>query len=509
MKNTDKQALREWQDFIADIKKATKLDVPLTPDEREKHRMQLEETPIEWIRFFFPHYAKYPFAPFHKKAIKRIIAHREWFEVLSWARELAKSTTVMFIVLFLVLTKRKRNVIMTSNSFDNAERLLAPYKAELEANERIKAYYGEQPKYGAWQSSEFITTGGASFRALGAGQSPRGARNEAIRPDVLLVDDFDTDEECKNPDVLQKKWEWWEKALYPTRSISEPTTVIFCGNIIAKDCCVKRAGEMADHWDIVNIRDKNGTSTWPEKNTEELIDKALRPLSTKTIQGEYYNNPISEGEVFKEITYGKIPPLSKFRFLVQYGDPAPGENKTKQSSTKSVVLLGIIGNKCYIVDAHVDRATNAEFVSWYSEQTKHLPAGIPIYRWVENNSLQDPFFQQALRPLVTAHRERTGEHLYIQGDTRKKPEKFARIEANLEPLNREGNLIFNADKRDNPHFKRAEEQFLLLTARLKFPADFPDCVEGGYYICRSKQTQYEPPKTVSRKAIRSKSRKKM
>ena len=31
---------------------------------------------------------------------------------------------------------------------------------------------------------------------------PRGSRNEAIRPDVLLVDDFDTDEDTKNPDTI-------------------------------------------------------------------------------------------------------------------------------------------------------------------------------------------------------------------------------------------------------------------------------------------------------------------
>lgn len=152
-------------------------------------------------------------------------------------------------------------------------------------------------------------------RAIGAGQSPRGSRNEAIRPDVLLVDDFDTDEDTKNPDTIQKRWDWWENALYPTRSISEPTLVIFCGNIIAKDCCVVRAGDMADHWDIVNIRDRNGKSTWPEKNTEEFIDRTLSKISTKAAQGEYFNNPISVGEVFETIAYGKVPPLSKFKFL--------------------------------------------------------------------------------------------------------------------------------------------------------------------------------------------------
>ena len=108
---------------------------------------------------------------------------------------------------------------------------------------------------------------------IGAGSAPRGSRNEAVRPDVLLVDDFDTDEDCRNPVTLDKKWDWWEKALYPTRSVSESTLVVFCGNIIAKDCCVARAGTIADSWDIVNIRDRDGHSTWPQKNTEDDLEK--------------------------------------------------------------------------------------------------------------------------------------------------------------------------------------------------------------------------------------------
>ena len=59
---------------------------------------------------------------------------------------------------------------------------------------------------------------------------------------MLLVDDFDTDEDCRNPDVLNNKWDWWEHALYPTRDPSGSLLVVFCGNIIAEDCCIVRAG---------------------------------------------------------------------------------------------------------------------------------------------------------------------------------------------------------------------------------------------------------------------------
>lgn len=108
MKQTDRLALLDWEKYKDDIARATPVDRNMTAAEREKHREYLEKHPIEWIRFFFPNYAKYEFAGFQKKAIRRIIAHDEWFEVLSWSRELAKSTVTMFIVMYLTLTGRKR-----------------------------------------------------------------------------------------------------------------------------------------------------------------------------------------------------------------------------------------------------------------------------------------------------------------------------------------------------------------------------------------------------------------
>ena len=507
MKQIDKQALNDWEKYKEEIARSTPVDKSMTHAEREKHRLWLEAHPIEWIKFFYPGYAKYEFAPFQKRAIKRILANDEWFEVLSWSRELAKSTITMFIVSYLVLTGRKKNIIITSNSKDNAVRLLDPYRVNFEANQRIIAYYGKQQSLGNWTADEFITKGGAAFRAIGAGQSPRGSRNEAIRPDVLLVDDFDTDEDCKNSDIINKRWEWWEKALYPTRSVSEPTLIIFCGNLIAKDCCVKRAGEMADHWDIVNIRDKNGVSSWPEKNSEEDIDRTLSKISKKTVQGEYYNNPISEGEIFTNITYGKVPPLSKFKFLVAYGDPAPGEGKGKKGkSFKTVSLLGKLNGKLYVIKTFLDKALNSEFIDWYVKLLDFVGGKTNVYCYMENNKLQDPFFQQVFKPLVAKVRKERNISLYIRGDEEKKTEKATRIEANLEPMNRDGNLILNEAEKDNPHMKELEDQFKLFTLTLKYPADGPDAVEGGNRIIDKTLRNSEPATTQSRRSQRSKNK---
>ena len=92
----DKLALKEWRAYYENLKKDTAVD-ELSPLERTKKLEYLEKHPVEWAKFFFPRYAKSKFMPFHIKAINRICNNSEWYEVLSWSRELAKSTITMML----------------------------------------------------------------------------------------------------------------------------------------------------------------------------------------------------------------------------------------------------------------------------------------------------------------------------------------------------------------------------------------------------------------------------
>ena len=60
-------------------------------------------------------------------------------------------------------------MLLISNSADNAERLLLPFMANFEENQRIIQDYGQQKKPGAWETGEFTCMSGCSFRAIGAG----------------------------------------------------------------------------------------------------------------------------------------------------------------------------------------------------------------------------------------------------------------------------------------------------------------------------------------------------
>jgi hypothetical protein len=495
LKPDERQALQSWEETIRGIYAATAVNNDDSFAEIQARKKQLETDDEAWFAYYFEQYYKCEPAPFHRKATKRIMKNSRWYEVRAWARELAKSSRSMMEITKLALTGQVRNVLLISNSQDNAIRLLNPIRANLEANNRIKQDYGTQQKLGAWEDKEFTTQSGVAFRAIGAGQSPRGTRKDETRPDFILIDDIDTDEETRNPDRIRDKWSWLESALVPTMSMSSNYRILFNGNIIAKDCCIIRAiakaGELKNrgigHVDIINIRDKYGKSTWPAKNSEEDIDLFLSLISSAAGQKEFFNNPLSEGDVFKEITYGDIPPLNRFRFLVAYADPSPSNNKTdRKNSTKALWLVGALESNFYIITGFLDRVTNDEFVDWFYAIEDYVKGKSQIYNYIENNTLQDPFYEQVFLPLFFRKGQERAHHIGIIPDTRKKPDKFSRIEGNLEPLNRLGKLIFNAREKENPHMKRLEEQFLLVSPALNSPADGPDSVEGGVFICNNK-----------------------
>lgn len=495
-KQTEKQSLELWIKFHEGLAKNIPVDESLSRREIERQRAELEKDPIAWIKYFFPDYAESEFAPFQLKAIRRLTENSKWYEVLSWSRELAKSTVAMFVLMYLALTKRKHFFVLASATGDAAVRLLTPYKTNFESNGRLKQFYGKQVLLGQWTTNEFTCRCGAKFIALGAGAAPRGMRNGATRPDVIYFDDFDTDEDCRNPVTLQKKWDWAERALLPTRSISKPSLILWCGNIIAQDCCIKRAGKIAKNWDIVNIRDKNGKSVW-SKNTEEMIDEYLSGYSAAAIQAEFFNNPISEGKVFKNLPFGKIPPLKKFRFLIGYGDPAYSDSKKKGSSTKALWLIGKYKGVYYVIKGFLAHETNARFIGWYFELDKYVAGKTNVYWYIENNKLQDPFYQQVFKPLLREECAKRKTQLFIREDTRKKTDKATRIEANLEPLDRLGTWIFNEEEKDNPHMQELINQSKLFELTLPYPADGLDAIEGGVTMVDQKTGELEPTYTIA------------
>ena len=60
------------------------------------------------------------------------------------------------------------------------------------------------------------------------------------------------------------------------------------------------------------------------------------------------------------------------------------------------MLLGKKDGKLYVIKARLAQALNAEFIDWYVQLLEYVAGRTNVYCWMENNKLQDPFFQQGV-----------------------------------------------------------------------------------------------------------------
>ena len=172
--------LKELQAIHLEMQADTPALIDRTPAEKAARIKRLESCPEDWFVYYFPKYCTSEPADFHRKATARLINNAEWYEVRAWSRELAKSARAMMEFIYLAMTGRVKNVLLVSNSNENACRLLLPFKTCFEKNKRLISDYDEQVTYGKREASEFTTQAGCSFRALGWGQSPRGTRKDNV-----------------------------------------------------------------------------------------------------------------------------------------------------------------------------------------------------------------------------------------------------------------------------------------------------------------------------------------
>lgn len=237
--------------------------------------------------------------------------------------------------------------------------------------------------------------------------------------------------------------------------------------------------EVADYSKVINIRDKHGKSTWPQKNTEAMIDRVLSKISYIAAQGEYFNNPITKGKVFEKLHYGKVMPLHRYKFLVAYTDPS--YKSGKKNDYKATVLIGKYKDEYHVIKMYAAQTTTANMLDWQYDIIKFVNGKCPIYFYIEW-----PSIDETLKLEIKKANKRHKITLPLKPDPRDKGDKFHRIESKLEPLNRNEKLIFNKKIKDSEYMKTTEDQFLALSKTSRAHDDAPDAVEGGAFVVDSK-----------------------
>ena len=260
-------------------------DISAEAIEERKRRCRAE--PGYFGRTYLPHYFNRPSPAFHLE-IYSLAEVQDEPVFIAAPREHAKSTIVTFDVpLEDICLERKHFIIILSDTQDLAADFVTFIMLELEENERIKCDFGDL-KGRVWASDEFITKNRIRVMARGYGQRIRGLRWRQHRPDRVLIDDFENDQNVRNPKLVKARREWILTTVL--NSLEENYSLMMIGTILAKNSVLYWFLNQKDERDnvtplfmgkVYRAIKEDGTPLWPEKWPIERLEKKKRQIGTR------------------------------------------------------------------------------------------------------------------------------------------------------------------------------------------------------------------------------------
>jgi hypothetical protein len=227
-----------------------------TDSEREQYRRYLIHSavdiddPIMWLMAIAPQYVSAPFGRHH-------IQFWEWAWsiepgvrphpfVAIWPRGGAKSTSAEMCVVALGARRKRRYCLYVSETQDQADDHVANIAALLESTEVSYVYpeLGERlvGKFGSskgWRRNRIRTASKFTVDAVGLDSAARGIKLEDMRPDLMVLDDIDSENDSRS--TTEKKIRTITRKLLPAGS--QDLAVIAIQNKVHDDSIFARLAD--------------------------------------------------------------------------------------------------------------------------------------------------------------------------------------------------------------------------------------------------------------------------
>ena len=203
-------------------------------------------------RAYFPHYFSRPSPEFHRELdaiwqdgvlkgltpstsglVKQISRMNGCKRVVAAPRGHAKSTSLTFKgTIHAVVYGYKHYPIIISDSSDQAEGFLDNIRVEFEENEAIREDFGDLTGK-VWRSNVLVTSTNIKVEAIGSGKKIRGRKHRNWRPDLLILDDIENDENVRTPEQRAKLDSWFKKAV--SKAGDDYTDIVYIGTLLHYD----------------------------------------------------------------------------------------------------------------------------------------------------------------------------------------------------------------------------------------------------------------------------------
>jgi len=320
---------------------------------------------------------------------------------------------------------------MVSSTAENAEWFLAKIMRECENNTKIHEDYG-LIQGRVWRNNFLEFANGSTIRCAGAEGKIRGKR-----PDIIILDDLENDENVLSEDWRNKVSSWfWKAALYTLKPNGQ---CIVIGTLVHPLALVTNltTNYKLEGWTQRKYQGlTDGKSIWEDQwPTPELIKR--RDLNPAAFEQEIQNNPIpDEWRKFKPENfrfYDEVPNGLLFTTTV---DPAFELHNKADYSVVCTVGTDVYGNH-YVVDISRKRLQPNELID---EIFKHLERWNSLKLGIEEQS-----FQKTLRYYYDLEAKRRGRYVQIVPLKSEGRRKRYRIEA-LVPFINQGLIWMHKER---------------------------------------------------------------
>ena len=487
-------------------------------------------------RAYFPHYFSKPSPEFHReldaiwqqgvlkgrypltaadtKMISRLPGTRR---AVAAPRGHAKSTNLTFKgTMHSTLYGYKHYPIIISDSSEQAEGFLDNIRVEFEENTAILEDFGSLAG-SVWRSNVLVTKTNIKIEAIGSGKKIRGRKHRNWRPDLIILDDVENDENVRTPEQRKKLKDWFDKAV--SKSGDDYTDIVYIGTLLHYDSLLAKtltnpayrsikykaviqfsqADDLWQQWETIFTDLSNddresealaffqahkeamleGTQVlWEEKLSYYDLMVMRVSEGEASFNSEEQNEPINPDDcLFMEEWFDYYNEAE-----VNFGDPAfdffgfidPSLGKTKRSDFSAIVTLAKHKGSgyMYVVDADIERRHPDRIIADVLAKERWLRASFGHgYRKLGAETNQ---FQWFLKEELAKASAKAGLYLPIE-EVQQTSDKVMRIQT-LQPDVKNKYIKFNR------RHKRLLEQLT------QFPMgahdDGPDALEGARSIAK-------------------------
>lgn len=400
-------------------------------------RQRLGAIDMEFFgRAYFPHYFSRPSPEFHRELdniwqqgvlkgeypitpakVKQISRMNGTKRVVAAPRGHAKSTSLTFKgSIHAIVYEYKHYPIIISDSSEQAEGFLDNIRVEFEENEALREDFGNLVGK-VWRSNVLITSTNIKIEAIGSGKKIRGRKHRNWRPDLLVLDDIENDENVRTPEQRKKLESWFLKAV--SKAGDDYTDIIYIGTLLHYDSLLAKTlnnpgykaikykavisfSNEEDLWkeweeiytDLSNENHEADAKEFFERHREKMLEGTEVLWEEKlsyydlmvmrltegeaSFNSEEQNEPINpedcifNPEWFEYYNEAEIDFKNRDFYFFGFVDPSLG--KTKKSDFSAIITLAKhkVSGYMYVMDADIERRHPDKIIADVLEKERML-----------------------------------------------------------------------------------------------------------------------------------------